>query len=613
MIKLSAHICKLRLIDVFMKYIASVFLIYIISSVSANCQHNTALEIMEDKYPRAGFFRQAEWGAANDNKYDLRGWLADHSRLAGIIGKCLPEESHATSYINKENLSKYDYYLYYKKNFPTKLLLCHFNGIARMPTFEMEPFFDGHWLYYSPAVLLDDISAADEYSTVHVSDLQRFSMTDGMNKNNGSDVCIVRVVDGKPDWNYAEQATVVGKTAETIRLKRGCYGSERKDFEANKTYLAVHVTDGPYGTQKDGTLLWYYNFSTYSPVDENGKHCWEILAEQLTSFFGNGGILEEFDGIEFDAMNPVLNPKYPYSSVPIDFQGIGRPSSNIIDGENIYSKGQIAFLKTMHENLGATKLLLADSIQEAFGYLNGVESEGFPKGKTYDMIQYYDTFNIMEYWMKNTKNPELSYVAGRIDYTDQEPFSHSMIRMHIAASCLLGCAYMTQVTSPTDPSNTATIWDELVGGALNDPGWLGRPLGDAVHISDRYPDVMTDMSKDISISSEGTNLVYSVKNIQYNGQLFVALTAKTAVAGTHRKVTVDIGKKVNTWSSVPVPLELGAYIGSEFTTSHYYFSPSKYDVSENPEYVDLTITINGMDPVIIDKLLVYNFICNENE
>ena len=239
--------------------ISTVCVAAVVTVTGLQAQQST---ILSSGFPRAGFFRQSEWSAAN-NKVTLKQWLDAHGALSAIEGKVMAEEQSNTDQPDQEGLTKLDYFNAYKKRYPEKLALVHFNGNARMPTFMREPFFDGHWLYYEGAMAQTGLRATDSFSLVAVDHPERFTLVDGRKELNGSDVCIAALVDGKPDWNRAEQATVtkIDLKNKTITLERGKYGTRKLDFPPGTAYIAAHVAEGPFGSEKGANLLWKYNLS----------------------------------------------------------------------------------------------------------------------------------------------------------------------------------------------------------------------------------------------------------------------------------------------------------------------------------------------------------------
>ena len=220
--------------------------------------------IVHSGYPRAGFFRTSEWTAANPKTgYSYEAWEAEHAVLGGIYGKVLGEESTATEQKTKDGLTKFDYFNRYKKRFPEKLVLLHFNGNARMPV-------------YAPAP-----SSPDTGSTIcrcaycPRPGQQRRDDDPGQFRRslqpcrrkirtewNGCLSCANP--SGAVDWSHCEQVTVtaIDEARSAITVRRAQYGTAALKFEAGAAFAFPHDTEGPFGAKgKNPPLLWKYNYS----------------------------------------------------------------------------------------------------------------------------------------------------------------------------------------------------------------------------------------------------------------------------------------------------------------------------------------------------------------
>ena len=107
-----------------------------------------SLDLMQDEWPRAFFFRVAEGMSANP-RVAYEGWDSQMGRLQGIMGKCLDEEIPGRSLRNVPNFTRF------KADHPRQAVLLHYNGNARDPRDGMEGFFAGHWIYYNGTPLTD--------------------------------------------------------------------------------------------------------------------------------------------------------------------------------------------------------------------------------------------------------------------------------------------------------------------------------------------------------------------------------------------------------------------------------------------------------------------------
>ncbi len=188
------------------------------------------LEFASDNYPRFAFFRYME-SIPNNNKWSYSKWEAAFSRAQGIIGKTETEEV-------SERDNVLDWFTRYKKKFPNKFALIHFNGLSRLPTYERTPFFAGHWLYYDGSVALSDIPTKTGTAVIKVKDASKFKMDCGA--ENGilpDDICLTALdSNGKINWYYSEQCQLasVNLKNNTITVKRAQYGSKPLAFKNNK-------------------------------------------------------------------------------------------------------------------------------------------------------------------------------------------------------------------------------------------------------------------------------------------------------------------------------------------------------------------------------------------
>ncbi|MCA1729040.1 MAG: twin-arginine translocation signal domain-containing protein [Actinobacteria bacterium] len=255
------------------------------------------LEILLQGYPRALFFRQPE---VEDRRGNLsyKEWEKRYLPLNGIVGKALDESN--------EHAGMYDtlpFFLRYKENNPSKVVILHYHGAGRRATDTVTDFFAGHWLYYEGTSLTRKVDASASATVLYVADTSVFSLD--RVEGAGEDVVIAPVGDdGKPDWDSAEQVRLeeIDDENETITVERGAYGTVPRPFPAG-SYLAPHVLTPPYPSQDNSERdvnLWSYNFSTVGPRDVKGRNGADALADYLADKLGSDGPLAAFDGIVFD-------------------------------------------------------------------------------------------------------------------------------------------------------------------------------------------------------------------------------------------------------------------------------------------------------------------------
>ena len=457
------------------------------------------LSIFKENYPRSFFFRPGP-----ERTYEpFEDWEKEFNRLNGIEGKVLDEEIMG---ISNPNIS---YFTRFKKRNTNQLVLLHYNGNAGHPMDDTENFFSGHWLYFTGSTIVSDISDDEVVTELKVDDASAFKTNIGRYDDQNEDIGICELDDsGKPNWDKSEQVKLISinHNKNTITVKRGMYGTRPLNFKGGKAYAASHVTEGPWGPDKQ--LLWTYNFTLNSPKDSNGKSCSDILAEKLAGYFSSNGQLAAFDGIQLDVMRNVLNPLYggwgelkEGDRFP-DSNADGLPDEGIFEGKNLYGLGVVGFLQKLRDNIGDNKLILSDGerliSQRAVGILNGIESEGWPLGSDYNIDHWSDGINRLIFCKENSQQPNMTYInhrwwdlEGKDLYT---PFSRQ--RIVIAASCLTGTIHSICVAPPKE-NEQVTIWDELKMGSENKIGWLGKPIGPAVRLAEKQKNVFDYKNSDL--------------------------------------------------------------------------------------------------------------------
>lgn len=600
---------------------------------SGEDSHPASAAVLTAGYPRACYFRQSEWAAANVNKgYTYPKWAQEFSVLGGVLGKVLNEESPDKDSPDQNGLTKLDYFNRLKAEYPEKLVLLHFNGNARLPTYFRENVFDGHWLYYEPVHVESNLSATPGEAVIHVNQIELFSLTEGKYKQNGTDVCLVRkATDGTPDWFHAEQVTVtaVDERTGTIRVKRGMYGTKVHKFDAGETFAFIHATEGPFGSKgKRPPLLWKYNYSVNAPKDASGRILADTLSNELAALFLHGE-LQKFDGVEFDALGKIPSPQGIFwkKKIHLDFNGDGKGDDGASTGASEYGMGVQKFYGNLRAALGPDRIIMADIGPRGFGILNGVEAEGFPRSAWYDFVLWSERLNKMRYWARNSASPAFNLVNGKFELGKDPTVSEvpmSAIRLQIAAACFSDSAYFT-FYKPAD-ADQVPVWDELVMGTEGIQGWLGYPVGDALWISESLPDVLQGQWRErlvpnptTACSSEdgftlsgtkGSDIGFLLKDISYeNEALLVSVTARTeplpdTPAASARLMMVANGQEVKTWKKQQLVLE--TYVGEKSFTSRFYFSKNRYETNEMKGSCDLQFTIEGSKPVYIENISVRN-------
>lgn len=450
------------------------------------------LSLLQDEYPRVFFFRSAE-GAWNTNRYPTYDdWEVQFDRLQGIMGKCLAEEC-----LNREPRNA-KFFTRFKHRHPDQAVLLHFNGNARDPRYHTDAYFPGHWIYRSAVMITEDVPAVDGESTIKVADASGFRVNAGRYRTSNDDIALFGMTaDQKHDWYHCEQVKLIStnRDVNTIKVERGCYGTEPLEFKANESRAAAHQVEGPWGRRNN--IMWYYNLSGLCPQDKNGKTCADLLIDDLTRWFGEGGELAAFDGLEFDVM---------FNQTHGDTDGDGRPDNGVIDGINQYGIGVVGFARTLRNRMGDDFIIQADGAlgpdgsrsQRAWGILNGIESEGWPNLRDWEFDDWSGGMNRHFFWRDNARQPVFNYVNHKwIEPVPREPGAHkrpdvpfARHRLVFAACQFFDAAICYSFAPPRDPEGRFGIWDEFRRGAENKLGWLGRPEGPAVRLATRAPDVL---------------------------------------------------------------------------------------------------------------------------
>ena len=176
--------------------------------------------------------------------------------------------------------------------------------------------------------------------------------------------------------------------------------------------------------------------------------------------------MENLDGIGFDVN--YFNVKHK----TWDCNNDGQIDNGYIDGKNIWREGDIAFLQNIRDAFGPEFIITADgwndNMQKAVGILNGMETEGLCRWND-GYRQISRTINQHTYWnLHNTTKYKFSYITSKLRNPADEKIADPLRRMGLGLSSCLGVAY--------SPSPNLDI-PEMFGGSLNQPNWLGQPVG----------------------------------------------------------------------------------------------------------------------------------------
>ena len=442
-------------------------------------------------FPRTFVFRQSEVLAQLRNYPD---WAAAFVAFGGIMGKVLPEER--TDTVTARNLG---YFNRFKRAYPDKIALLHFNGRGRLPQYRTSAWAAGDWLHFAGATVTAEVQVSD--TILRVDDASGFTAPTDAYGNVGADLVLTgRTSDGRPDWSRTEQVivTAVNHSDATLTVQRARYGSVALALPAGG-YVARHVTLGPWSAQ-DGRL-WAYNLATDAPRASDGFSAAERIAAEMAADFG-GGQLARFDGIELDVFTfPVVDAQ----RAGVDGNGDGVADGCYLGGVDAYLAGQADLLARLRSGLGTHRFVVTDGAtaqRPDTTMANGIEEEGFAAGGA-PLSQWSTYLGALEFWTATGRVPRFGYPLVKTGAGAGDPPDFAGVRTSSAAALLTG----TQLSFWDEPDGTSldglrgppdsgvfvdrfSVWDELVAGAAADHGWLGMPLAPAVWLAPAGTDLL---------------------------------------------------------------------------------------------------------------------------
>jgi hypothetical protein len=512
------------------------------------------LEIFREEYPRAGYFRPAEFSIRNHYQNVPGGfklWAERFSDLSGIMGKTEYEE------LLRDNPYEtiYTWFKRFKARYPEKFVIVHMNGRGRIPNYKIGKFSAGHWLYFEGSDVNTTIFGGNspmfsEEVWLEVEDPSHFRMDNGMKNNTPDDITLVaRKPDGSLDWDYSEYVRLIEIEGNRILVRRAMFGSKPRKFEAGRYYAAPHIMGGPW--EKTANMVWYYNLSTQCPKDRDGNTCADILIKEYSDNFRKGGRWETFDGVQFDVMTSIPTTGYHEHRKALgqraDINLDGIQDDGIIDGVQTFGTGGFDYITRLRAAVGKDKIIATDGREhgcQRIGNqsLNGVEMEGVPEQRPFGFITWSTTFNLLEFWKDRVQEPRFNYGAFR--YNNPERLSADEMlqyyRLAFAQSVFTDsfilCGSWTSGDAYPDMHELFSLRDDEPSF-----GWLGKPLGPTEHLmpaQNKYPDVCISEGKDSSVektgdgitrvipsSSEGT-FSFTIKDIPYDRPVTVEMTIR---------------------------------------------------------------------------------------
>jgi hypothetical protein len=611
------------------------------------------LLVTEENYPRALHFRQCE---ATDRYDSYEEWEDRFDDLMGIIGQALPYQLSDHHYRSIELAKNPEYFTRFKQRHPDQIILLHLNTNDQDPRNPGEDFHPGHWLYYEGAKILSDVPDVPAMyrrrfsemvtTEIHVSDASLFTIDTGIRRSLKDDIGLCMLdADGKPNWNESEQVGLVSVDYDrnTIKVRRGLYGSRPRSFPAGRAYAAAHSTVGPY--RPDGFLQWRYNYSTGCPRDEQGRNAADMVIKYLKRVVSPGGELYNIDGVALDVMFNTAGGGR--NRLPdLDADGVGDDPRK----DNSYAVGMIEFMRGLKEAFGDDRFVCADGFllinQRAFGLINGSESEGWPNRRDWNVEDWSGGTNNLLFWYSNSVPPKLSYLNHAYYIgEDYSKIGAHHARLVMAASTLTNSIYVLSEAGPAGTPSTVLgyrpdpedefddFWDELVMGTERKIGWLGKPLGPAVRMATLQTDELggkgappserllgklhgtgvTFTSEDGALkveSTSGSEVRFELRDVPCDGsELTVIVTARgEPIEGyppEYSRVmvaSVDKGLPFPSYRDREVkgPNRFASHLNQREFTSGFYFS------NLDEDSVDLEFSVEGPEPIRITRLEAYS-------
>jgi hypothetical protein len=571
----------------------------------------SGLRVLQPEEPRPLFFRYMEGAAQNGRPVDA--WNASFSQLMGLISKAQAEEGprdRVIPYLNQ-----------FKDRYPDQIALLHYNGRARLPQFERERFFPGHWIHYEGSLVTADIPEASSDTTIRVTRAGTlFRMNQGRYRNQGDDVTVCDLnEEGKPDWSRCEEMKLVAvdPAARTLTVRRGRYGTAPRAFAANKAWAAAHVTEGPWVADNPANppnLQWFYNFSPNSR-DSQGRSATDVLIEEFGAKFGPGGELARLDGIAFD----VLYWSLDLAGRLADVDGDGAPDNGIFDGLNLYGTGQVDYLRRLRETLGPDRILTSDGWdprnQRGFGILNGSESEGWPALRDLMVDDWSGGLNRMNFWAANAFPPVFNFVNHKIELEATPPPAPppiSIDRLKFAGALFTDSVLALNHRPQPEAGEPEGIWDEWWKGREKELAWLGRALGPAENLAARTANILPP-----ELRPEGDGLEierveggWRIAPVKAAGQYHFWLRG-IPLASTNLVLRVEARRDPLPGYPPGLPglftarlagssMRYSSWLGSEPFTSWYYFPDAA------PGANDVQFIVEGSSPVYLHEVAAFD-------
>lgn len=586
-----------------------------------------ALDVLTGDYPRAWYFRQTEDSQLFDSYED---WKAHFQHLNGVQGKAFLEER------DFDDVRTREFFTRFKQEHPEKIVLLHFNGKCRRPSFNGEAFFPGHWLYYAGTTVTAPADASADTLQVADTSVVRMERPPVLPEMPDDLVIVPPGADGL-NWAGAEFARLTAIEGPSLTVQRGQFGSTPIDVPEG-SYLAAVVRQRPPALPPP-QALWLYNFSSIGLRDAEGRRCIDVLADELAGYFGPGGVLEAYDGLEFDVMYflPDGRPqgrRFAIDQEFIDVDNDGVPDAQAdlapgyVDGTNVYGIGMTEFCQKLRQGM-PDKLIMADQIdpliqQRSFGYLSGMEAEGFPTLRDPGFADWSGGLNRFEFWKRRGTRPSLNYQVFKYQRDENkpgvDPDAFKRLRLALAAAQFTDSAFALGggwAPPPIDWNGVdVQVFDELWLGDEQRINWLGQPVGEAVHLATSAPNLLAgrlrrllgrplELGASAGVSADtGAPLHFvDLGQVEVGGpDLFVVLALQGApLVGYPDSIARRLAVRVYTGGSTEASGEFYSWLDDSPATSTFAFR------GLTPGAFRLELEVEGSEQVTINRLTAHAY------
>lgn len=382
------------------------------------------------------------------------------------------------------------------------------------------PVFAGHWLFevgdvavdfVEESVVTDEDGDTVDSLEVEVGDASPFAAGDW--------VMLHYVQGGVHDWSnfvHGEVHEVDGSTLVLVSTK-GTLTEATGDL-----WVQPHAWIW-------APNQWVVNLANIEQ-DGQSRYGWEFFADVMEDRHWNGVLQSSggpIDGMEFDG-GRWRNAGSAFSNHPDDADNDGVADNGYVDGAQAWGLGGVCFADELRQRLGPDVLLMADSSVPGWGFrgygqLNGAEMENFPEAAvgwsaslTEDekLASFGGQFIHLRQWVDEVDHDPLSYAKtkevtaefGCPDGTwmddDEDVFDtadpadlativygsdNRWFRIGLASDLLVGMPhpYTAEDSDSEKKCFNLYVWDEYIGGTLNDWDWLGQPTGSALQVTDQ--------------------------------------------------------------------------------------------------------------------------------